>query len=29
MAEELGNTAIAGRRLVTEGAVHKHTRSMP
>ncbi|WP_041292098.1 response regulator transcription factor [Kineococcus radiotolerans] len=28
MAEGLGNTAIAGRLVVTEGAVHKHVRSI-
>ena len=28
MAEGLGNTAIAGRLVVTEGAVHKHIRSI-
>ncbi|RBY84592.1 response regulator transcription factor [Blastococcus sp. TF02A-30] len=28
MAEGLGNTAIAGRLFVTEGAVHKHIRSI-
>jgi DNA-binding NarL/FixJ family response regulator len=28
MAEGLGNTAIAGRMFVTEGAVHKHIRSI-
>jgi DNA-binding NarL/FixJ family response regulator len=28
MAEGLGNTAIAGRLSVTEGAVHKHIRSI-
>ncbi|MGY1855407.1 response regulator [Modestobacter sp. SYSU DS0290] len=28
MAEGLGNTAIAGRLVVTDGAVHKHIRSI-
>ena len=28
MAEGLGNTAIAERPFVTEGAVHKHIRSI-
>ena len=28
MAEGLGNTAIAERLFVTEGAVHKHIRSI-
>ena len=28
MAEGLGNTTIAGRLVVTEGAVHKHVRSI-
>ncbi|WUH98488.1 response regulator transcription factor [Spirillospora sp. NBC_00431] len=28
MAEGLGNTAIAGRLVVTEGAVHKHIRNI-
>jgi DNA-binding NarL/FixJ family response regulator len=28
MAEGLGNAAIAGRMFVTEGAVHKHIRSI-
>ncbi|MBM6404533.1 response regulator transcription factor [Phycicoccus sp. CSK15P-2] len=28
MAEGLGNAAIAGRLVVTEGAVHKHIRSI-
>ena len=28
MAEGLGNTAIAGRLFVTDGAVHKHIRSI-
>jgi len=28
MAEGLGNTTIAGRLFVTEGAVHKHIRSI-
>jgi len=28
MAEGLGNSAIAGRLVVTEGAVHKHIRSI-
>ncbi|WP_336029032.1 response regulator transcription factor [Geodermatophilus sp. FMUSA9-8] len=28
MAEGLGNTAIAGRLFVTDGAIHKHIRSI-
>lgn len=28
MAEGLGNTAIAARLVVTDGAVHKHIRSI-
>jgi DNA-binding NarL/FixJ family response regulator len=28
MAEGLGNTAVAERLVVTEGAVHKHIRSI-
>ena len=28
MAEGLGNTVIAERLVVTEGAVHKHIRSI-
>lgn len=28
MAEGLGNSAIAEKRVVTDGAVHKHIRSI-